>query len=89
MGITEDIKTLIRSEGKKGVTTRNVLARAKTRFGLLEVTKDGAYFHEKGVLFSNQELSLVMGKGLSRQMVDATFRIKKAFEGQVTEGSCL
>lgn len=83
MGITEDIKTLIRSEGKKGTTTRNVLARAKTRFGLLVVRDDGACFPEKGVHFSNQELDLVMGKGLSRQRIDAIFKLKEKFEGEV------
>ncbi len=83
MGITEDIKTLIRSEGKKGATTRNVLARAKSRFGLLEVTTVGVNFPERGVLFSDQELDLVMGKGLSRQRIDAIFKLKEAFQGEV------
>ena len=62
---------------------KNVLERVKTRFGLLEVRNDGAYFPEMNVFFSNQELDLVMGKGLSRQMVDAIFMVKEKFEGEV------
>ncbi len=61
----------------------NVLERAQTRFGILEVRKDGAYFPDRGVHFSNQELSLVMGKDLSRQMIDGIFKLKEAFEGEV------
>ena len=60
-----------------------VLEKAKTRFGLLEVRKDGAYFPERGVFFSNQELGLVVDKGLSRQMIDGIFKLKAAFEGEI------
>ncbi|MFQ5956948.1 MAG: hypothetical protein ACE5KK_04175 [Candidatus Brocadiales bacterium] len=59
--------------------------KAQTRFGLLEVRKDGASFREKGVSFTNQELSLVMDKGLSRQMIDGIFKLKEVFEGEVVE----
>lgn len=83
MGITEDIKTLIRSEDKKAADARNVLARAKTRFGLLIVQDDGACFPERGVFFGNDELEILMNQGLSRQMIDALFKVKQKFEGEV------
>ncbi len=60
-----------------------VLEKAKTRFGLLEVWKDGAYFPDRGVFFSNQELDLIMDKGLSRQMIDRIFKTKQMFKGEV------
>ena len=60
-----------------------VLKKAQTRFGLLEVTKDGAYSPERGVLFSKEELALIMDKELSRQRIDRIFRLKEVFEGEV------
>lgn len=71
---------------KKAIAERpatKVLKKAQTRFGLLEVTKGGAYFPERGVLFSKEELALIMDKGLSRQMIDRVFKVKATFEGEV------
>lgn len=68
------------SDNRAGV---KVLKKAQTRFGLLEVTKDGANFPDRGVHFSNQELSFVMGKDLSRQMIDGILRLKEVFGGKV------
>lgn len=73
-----------KTEGFPGdMTMPRVLGKATTRFGLLIVRDDGACFPERGVFFGNDELGLLMDRDLSRQMVDATFRAKEAFGGEV------
>ena len=87
MGLVEEIRKLPKANAAKEVVGKppqgEVLKKATTRFGLLEVTEAGAYFPEKSVFFSNQELGLVLDKNFSRQMIDGIFKLKEVFEGEV------
>ncbi|MHC4277726.1 MAG: hypothetical protein ACYSTI_10460 [Planctomycetota bacterium] len=81
------LKLAVKKEPDGGYTSENepphVLERAITRFGLLEVTKDGAYFPDRGVLFSKEERAFIMDKGLCREMIDGIFKLKEVFRGEV------
>lgn len=87
MGLVEEIRKLPKANEAKEVVGKppqgEVLEKATTRFGFLEVRKDGAYFPERGVLFSNQELDLIMDKGLCRESINSIFKVKATFEGEI------